>query len=200
LRLLELSPGDSFFAETSVRGVANSVCTVEGVSSTTSTTESPTGSDPEGDQENGETSQPVAPGEGEPGGDIKNVRHEGAAAGEQCFVIDVVGNGEMLATQGTGWYDIIIRVGDPEGGEWQANVAYFDPTPTDRGVRLGPPAPGQQKLEGAAVTAQWDDSDTLRSCVDGGETSLAVARFRISIGVSTSTGTFWDYAEGIGEA
>jgi len=161
---------------------------------------SPTGSDEVGDTE-ANTGEQVKEGEGEPAGDIRNVRHVLGDAGEQCFVVDVVGDGEEVATAGADidWYDILFEVVDFDGGKWRANVAYFDLTPTDRGVYLGPPEPGQQKLEGATVTAAWDDSDTLRSCVDGGEKSLAVATFKVSIGVSTSNGTFWDYAEGIAE-
>jgi hypothetical protein len=168
--------------------------------STTSTNEPPaTEKEEVGDQE-GATGEQVAEGEGEPAGDIEKVSYVRGDAGEHCFVVDVVGDGETLATEGSGWYDIIVDVDDPDGGEWRANVAYFEPTPTDRGVYLGPSEPGQQKLEGATVTAAWEDSGTLRSCVDGGETSLAVATFKVSIGVSTSNGTFWDYATGIGEA
>jgi hypothetical protein len=173
---------------------------VAATTSTTTTTEPPTGSDPVGDQEDSSTSEQVEAGKGEPGGDIENVRNEADDAGRQCFVVHVAGDGEALATGGTGWYDIIFGVEDPDGEEWRANVAYFEPTPTDRGVYLGPPAPGQQKVEGATVTAEWVDRDTLRACVDGGETSLAVATFKVSIGVSTPNGTFWDYATGIGEA
>ncbi len=79
-------------------------------------------------------------------------------------------------------------------------MAYFGTEPTDRGVRIGPPAPGQETVDGAIVTAEWDAPDTLRSCVNGGETDLAVATFNIAIGVSTDNGTFWDDAGGTAES
>lgn len=199
--LSDISVGDSFRAGGYARGEASSVCGDAGTSTSstsTSTTEPLVGEDPEGDQEDSESEQ-VAKGEGEPGGDIKSVRHELDASGNHCFIIEVYGDGETLAVAGSGWYDIIIGAVDSDDGEWKANVAYFEPTPTDRGVRVGPPEPGQPTVEGAVVSAAWEDSDTLRVCVDSGDTGLTVATFNVSIGVSTSNGTFWDYATGIGK-
>ena len=107
------------------------------------------------------------------------------------------GDGEALVLDTAGWFDIIISVLAPDGSQWQANTAYFGLDPTDRGVRLGPPSPGQEKVEGATVTPTWEANDTLRTCVDGGATALEVATFGVSIGVSEESGTFWDSAEGV---
>jgi len=174
-------------------------CTAAGTTTTssteTTTSEPPTGEEV-GDQENAE-SEKVAAGEGVPAGDITNVVYVPGDSGEHCFIVDVVGDGETVATAAADWYDVIFSVNGPDGEEWRANVAYFGPTPTDRGVYVGPPEPGQQKLEGATVTIAWDDGDTFRGCVDGGETILGVESFTVSVGVSTADGTFWDYANGV---
>ena len=185
----------------SIRLLGDVECVAAGEATTTSsatetTIEPPTESEGAGDQENAE-SEKVAAGEGVPPGDIESdPRYVLGDSGEHCFIVDVVGDGETVATTVAAWYDVIVSVKGPDGTEWQANVAYFGPTPTDRGVRVGPPAPGQQTLEGATVTIAWDDSDTFRVCVDGGETTLGVASFTVSVGVSTAEGTFWDYANG----
>jgi hypothetical protein len=52
-------------------------------------------------------------------------------------------------------------------------------------------------LEGAVVTLAWDDSDTLRTCVDSGDTDLDVATFMVSIYIFDTEGDYWDRAEGI---
>ena len=189
-----IEPGDTFKAYSSILIRSPAICV--GADSTT-TTEPPTGSDEVGDQEDGNTSEQVAAGEGVPAGDITNARYVPGDSGEQCFIVDVNGDGETVATGAAGWYDVIISVIGPDGEEWRANVAYFDPIPTDRGVYVGPLEPGQQRVEGAEVAIEWDDSDTFRVCVDGGETILDVESFIVSVGVSTAEGTFWDYANGV---
>ena len=77
-------------------------------------------------------------------------------AGDTCFLVDVVGDGEAAAADSSN-YVIQIDVVEPEGGEWgewQADVTYFrgalDPPPS---VRLGENGPGRAPLEGAVVTS-----------------------------------------------
>jgi hypothetical protein len=201
-KLLEVPLGDTLQASANLWARAPSVCAAaDTTTTTTTTTEPPTEEEEEGDQNDSDTSETVAAGEGEPAGDMsRNPRYVPGDFGEHCFIGDVVGPGETVATTAGNWFDVIVSVNDPAGEVWRANAAYFGPTPTDRGVYLGPPEPGQQKLEGATATIEWDDSDTFRVCVDGGETMLGVASFTVSVGISTSNGTFWDYATGIGEA
>ena len=127
------------------------------------------------------------------------------APGEICFKIVTIGDSEGTATgsdNGINWYDIGVRAMDPSGEEWRANSFFlFDGTQTDRGVKLGPPAPGQIALEGATVSVEWPgDDDTMWFCVFGGDTELAVETFEFAIGVQTESGdTFWDYATGLAE-
>ena len=177
-------------------------------SSTTTTTTGgvPPDGDPPGDQDGGTNGSTTgkAPDGGDMVGQIPVVE---GAAGEICLKIETVGDSEETATgsdNGINWVDIGVRVVDSgtEGGEWRASVFFgFDGSQTDRGVKLGPPAPGQFPLEGATVSVDWPgNDDTMWLCVFGGDTKLGVETFEVAIGVQTENGdTFWDYATGQAE-
>ena len=53
-------------------------------------------------------------------------------------------------------------------------------------------------LEGAQVSAEWTDDDTMKVTVAGAGTELGVDTFDVSVGVFTTDGNFWDYASGVG--
>ena len=110
------------------------------------------------------------------------------------------GGGEATAAE-AGNYLIIVEVVDPdsEGGGWGGRVEYRQGTMEPGSVRIGLLASGRDKLEGSVVTAAWDDSDTVRTCVDSGEMSLGVETFNISIhGFGTTNGDVYDEADGAG--
>ena len=166
--------------------------------STTSTTEPPTGSDPEGDGKNGE-SEPVTPEEDVPGADIRSVRHERGPSGENCFIIDVYGDGKKTATDGeqpVGNYLIDIEVPGPDG--WGTRVEFRQGEPEPGNVRLGAKTSGRDTLEGAEVSVEWVDSDTMKVTVAGTGTDLGVGTFAVDINVFFSGGSFYDHAEGVG--
>lgn len=196
--------GSDAGANTATTGVADSaaagdtpVSTAATPSTTTTTTEPSTdGSDPQGDAKASADDQTV---EG-PGVDIGNVLHERDDSGSNCFIIDVYGDGETTAAE-AGNYLIDVEVVDPdsEGGGWGGRVEYRQGTLEPGSVRIGVLASGRSKLDGAIVTAAWDDSDTVRTCVDSGETNLGVETFNISIfGFGTTNGDVYDEAEGVG--
>ncbi|MFV2001267.1 MAG: hypothetical protein ACC654_12965, partial [Acidimicrobiia bacterium] len=167
-------------------------------SSTGGKTGSLVGSDPEGDGKNGE-SQPVTAEDDVPGGDIEFARYEPGPAGENCFIIEVYGDGETTAADATN--EIIdFEVVEPDGGEWQARAEYFQGSPDPGFVWLGPKTSGRDTLDGATVTPVWEESDTLRVCVDSGGTILSVETFSVTFNVFTPEGSYYDEAEGIAES
>ena len=210
VQLLDTSPGDTIEAGVHFFKTSPSRCTEAAVtiSSTTTTTtgDTPHDGDPPGDQDSGTSGS--ATGKPPDGGDMAGqIPVVPGAPGEICFKIVTVGDSEETATgsdNGINWVDIGVSVADSgtEGGEWRASVFFlFDGSQTDRGVKLGPPAPGQVPLEGATVSVDWPgNDDTMWLCVFGGETKLAVETFEVAIGVQTENGdTFWDYATGQAE-
>jgi hypothetical protein len=159
-----------------------------------------TGEDPEGDGKNGE-SETVTPEEDVPGADIKSVRHERGPSGEICFIIDVYGDGKKTATDAeehVGNYLIDVEVPGPDG--WGTRVEFRNGVPEAGSVRLGPLAPGREILEGAEVSVEWIDSDTMKVTVAGTGTDLGVDTFFVDINVFWAGGSFYDHAEGIGES
>ena len=197
--------GSDSGANTTTTGVADSAgdtpvtttATTPSTTTTTTTTEPLSeGSDPQGDTKASADDQTVE----SPGVDIASVHHERDDSGSNCFIIDVYGDGETTAAE-AGTYLIIVEVVDPdsEGGGWGGRVEYRQGTLEPGSVQIGLLAPGRSKLEGAIVTAAWDDSDTVRTCVDSGETSLGVETFNITIlGFGTTDGDVYDEAEGVG--
>ena len=198
--------GSDSGANTATTGVADSAAagdtpvttaTTPSTTTTTTTTEpSSEGSDPQGDAKASADDQTVE----SPGVDIASVHHERDDSGSNCFIIDVYGDGETTAAE-AGTYLIIVEVVDPdsEGGGWGGRVEYRQGTLEPGSVQIGLLASGRSKLEGAIVSAAWDDSDTVRTCVDSDETSLGVETFNISIhGFGTSDGDVYDEAEGVG--
>ena len=198
--------GSDSGANTATTGVADSAAagdtpvttaTTPSTTTTTTTTEpSSEGSDPQGDTKASADDQTVE----SPGVDIASVLHERDDSGSNCFIIDVYGDGETTAAE-AGNYLIIVEVVDPdsEGGGWGGRVQYRLGTLEPGSVQIGLLASGRDKLEGSTVTAAWDDSDTVRTCVDSGETSLGVETFNISIhGFGTTDGDVYDEAEGVG--
>ena len=172
-----------------------------GTTSTTSTTEPPTGSDPPGDQKDGADSTQVEEGEGVDGGDITHVSHVPGpdGSGINYFDIDVVGNGKQTAEDASN-YLIQIEVHDP-GGEWQSFVEFRFGDVQGGKVWLGPKESGRDTVDGATVTAEWLDDDTLRICVDGGATRLNVeTMFLVEINVFNDKGHYYDgvVGEGVG--
>lgn len=196
--------GSDSSADTATTGVANSgaagdtpVATATTPSTTTTTAEpSSEGSDPQGDAKASADDSTVE----SPGVDIGSVLHERDDSGSNCFIIDVYGDGETTAAE-AGNYLIIVEVVDPdsEGGGWGGRVQYRQGTLEPGSVQIGLLASSRDKLEGSVVTAAWDDSDTVRTCVDSGETSLGVETFNISIhGFGTTDGDVYDEADGVG--
>jgi len=155
------------------------------------------GSDETGDQFDGDTSSPVAAGEGEPGSDITQVSHR-IENEMHVFTIQVAGDGQALAESATtNWYDVIVEAQD--GTAWGANATYFSGTPQDRGVRTGPNGPGREKLDDASVTLKWISSSTLEMWVDTGEADLAVETFSVTLISRVEDGTTrYDDADGVG--
>ncbi len=131
------------------------------------------------------------------GGDVKNVRFGSGPSGEVCFIIGFYGDGETAAAE-AGNYNVGIEALDSVGGGFGVSVRFRFGTPEPGSVFLGPLASGRDRLEGATVTLVWDDRDTLRVCVDSGETDLAVATFDVLIGVFTTDGVVYDQATGVG--
>ncbi len=167
---------------------------------TSTTTEAPEtetvpGSDPKGDpldgQDNPTEEADVA------GGDIENVRHVLTASGENCFLIDFYGDGETTSAE-VGTYIVDVEVADSGDGGFGVRTEFKRGEAADGSVRLGRLASGRDRLEGAVVTLVWDDSDTLSTCVDSGETSLDVETFEVSIYIFSADGDYWDRATGVG--
>jgi len=198
--------GSGSGADTATTRVADSaaagdspVSTAATPSTTTTTTmtePSTDGSDPQGDTKASADDSTVEA----LGVDIGSVLHERDVSGSNCFIVDVYGDGETTAAE-AGNYLIIVEVVDPdsEGGGWGGRVEYRQGTMEPGSVKIGLLTSGREKLEGSTVTAAWDDSDTVRTCVDSGETSLGVETFNISIhGFGTTNGDVYDEAEGVG--
>ncbi len=199
--------GSDSGADTATTGVADSAAAGDtpvstaatpSTSMTTTTEPSAGGSDPQGDAKASADDSTVDA----LGVDIGSVLHERGDSGSNCFIIDVYGDGETTAAE-AGNYLIIVEVVDPdsEGGGWGGRVEYRQGTMEPGSVQIGVLASGRDKLEGSVVAAAWDDSDTVRTCVESGETSLGVETFNISIlGFGTSNGDVYDEAEGVGAA
>ena len=160
------------------------------------TTESPTGSDPKGDHEDRESNK-AKEGEGE-AADIKSVLHVLGDSGENCFIIEVYGDGETAADAGT--YLIQIEVVDPEseGGGWGADVQIRSGTPEAGFVLSGLLDSGRDRLEGAEVSVMWINGNTMKVTVAGAGTALGVESFNVLIISSSTDGNFSDHAEGVG--
>lgn len=171
---------------------------------TTSTTEPSTGSDPKGDAGSTTTTLRTdgvdppndqtdsngdlhAEGKGKPGGDIVGVRHESGATGLQYFIIDVVADGEETSKD-SDIYSVFVEFEAPDGEVFLVDVRYDLGTAVAvlRGSDTGRP-----EIEGTLVTAVWEDSDTLRVCVDGGETSVDVQSFRVQINIVSPGQDSW---------
>jgi hypothetical protein len=153
------------------------------------------GSDPKGDPLDGNDNPTEE--EDVAGGDIENVSHVLAASGDNCFVVDFYGDGEATSAE-VGNYIVDVEAVDSEDGGFGVRTEFRLGEAANGSVRLGPLASGRDRLEGAVVTLAWDDSDTLSTCVDSGDTSLAVANFMVSIYIFDADGDYWDRAEGIG--
>lgn len=158
-------------------------------------TEAAPGSDPKGDPLDG-NDNPTEEGD-VAGGDIENVRHVLGESGDNCFVIDFYGDAETTAAE-VHTYIVDVEVADSEGGGFGARSEFSAGEAANGSVQLGPLGPGRDRLEGSVVTLAWDDSDTLRTCVDSGDTSLDVATFTVSIYIFSADGDYWDRADGIG--
>jgi hypothetical protein len=156
------------------------------------------GMDDIGDQEDGNTSQPIEPGQEIPGGDIKEVSHLLEEDGTHTITFYLAGNGEQFTGPGNAWYDVIVAATDSSGGQWRANGAWFSGQYTDRGIRVGPPEPGQQALPDGLVAITFLGPDSFEMNVDGGGEPLDLSTFTASIGVSADGETLWDSA--VGEA
>jgi hypothetical protein len=63
-------------------------------------------------------------------------------------------------------------------------------------VWLGEKTSGRDTLEGAEVSVEWVDDDTMKVTVAGAGTELAVGEFDIEINVFFAGGSFYDRAEG----
>ena len=202
VRLLEMSSGDTVYASAILRGVAHSVCTEEGESSTSSGTgESEVaiaiGEDPEGDGFSSSESEPVTSEDYVPGADIKNVRHVVGGSGENCFIIEVYGDGETAVADASN-YQIFLKVVDPdgegEGGGWEMRVEFKDGLYKPGSVDLGLNVSFPPELEGAEVSVEWLDSSTMKVTVAGAGTALGVESFSVRI----FTKNYYDDAEGVG--
>ena len=177
-------------------------CTEEGDSGTSSETgESEValaiGEDPEGDGLSSSESEPVTSENNVPGADIKNVRHVVGGSGENCFIIEVYGDGETTvadAFQYQIFLKVVDREGGGEGGGWEMRVEFknglYEPGSVDLGLNVSFPP----ELEGAEVSVEWLDSSTLKVTVAGAGTALGVESFSVRI----FTGDYYDDAEGIG--
>ena len=158
-------------------------------------TETAPGSDPKGDpldgMDNPTEEADVA------GGDIESVRHVLDESGDNCFVIDFYGDAETTAAA-VGTYMVDVEVDDSTGGGFGVRTEFSRGEAANGSVQLGPLGPGRDRLEGAVGTLAWDDSDTLRTCVDSGDSSLDVATFMVSMYIFSADGDYWDRAEGVG--
>ena len=61
---------------------------------------------------------------------------------------------------------------------------------------LGEKTSGRDTLEGAEVSVEWVDDDTMKVTVAGAGTELAVGEFDIEINVFFAGVSFYDRAEG----
>ena len=155
-----------------------------------------TGSDPAGDQRDGNTSSPVAEGEGEPGSDIIRVSHR-MEDGVHVFTIDVQGDGQALAeSESTDWFDVIAQVRGPDGGQWSANATYFGGEQQDRGIRVGA-GPEAERVADGMVTLRWVGPGTLEMRVDPGSADPGVDEFEITLISEVDDTNRYDYAQGV---
>ena len=166
--------------------------TAQPPSGSTTTTMRTDGVDPANDQTDG-SGNVVLEGEGNPGGDIVAVRHEPGPAEQQCFIIDVVKDGQETSKAPQIYY-VAISWMTPEGEEGLATVEY-DNGPPDAKLRSSDQ--GRPEIEGTLVTAEWENSETLRVCVDGGETKVEVESFRVQIDIFLGLGSWTDSALGL---
>ena len=154
------------------------------------------GLDATGDQEDGNTSEPIGPGQEIPGADITEVSHRMEADGSQTIVFNLAGDGVQFTEPGSGWYDVIVSAEDSTGGMWRANGAWFSGQYQDRGIRLGPSAPGQVALPDGVVTISFVEAESFEMNINGGGEPLELATFTATIGVSVDGETRWDSAIG----
>ena len=162
----------------------------------------PDGTDPTGDQTDGSTSEPVLPGDEIPGGDITAIAHEVNADGAHQFIITLAGDGMQYSQPGSAWYDVIVTAQSPLGISWTANGAWFSGEYNDRGIRIGPSAPGQPTVDGATVIMEFTSPteftvliDSTRADLENGD-ALEIGAFIVTVGVSVDDQTRWDSAYG----
>ena len=156
----------------------------------------PPGSDPEGDGKNGNSEQ-VTEEEDVSGADMTNALYRIGPSGEHIFIIDVVSDGEKAATDTNNDYRIDIEIPGPDG--WGTTVEFDNGELKPGKVFLGELASGRDTLEGAEVSVEWTDSDTMEVTVAGTGTDLGgVDTFAVDISVFFPGGSFHDHAEGIG--
>jgi hypothetical protein len=203
LRLLESAPGDIIQAEAHQWAIEPNSCLAAGstppttgseTAGSTTTTMRTDGGDPPNDQTDS-SGNVYAEGEGNPGGDIVGVRHEPGPEGQQYFIIDVVADGQETS-KGPHIYSVSISWEATDGEKGLATVKY-DNGPPDAKLRSSDQ--GRPEIEGTLVTAEWEDSDTLRVCVDGGETKVEVESFRVQVNVVPGPGapSWVDFALGL---
>jgi hypothetical protein len=156
------------------------------------------GFDETGDQEDGATSEKISPGQEIPGGDITEVSHRMDTNGAHTIVFHLAGDGMQFTEPGSAWYDVIVSAEDSAGGVWRANGAWFSGQYSDRGIRLGPSAPGQTAIPDGEVVITFLGSDSFEMTIDGGGEPLELSTFAATVGVSVDGETRWDSA--LGEA
>jgi hypothetical protein len=129
------------------------------------------------------------------------VSHELGSSGEYCFLIDVYGDGKAIASdpeKHVGNYLIGIEVRGADG--WGVNVQFRNGEAEPGSVRLGEKTSGRDILDGAEVSVEWIDGDTVKVTVAGTGTDLNVGAFDVEINVFWNSGSFYDHAEGIGQS
>lgn len=187
--------------ESSTNGPADSTTATDVESPSTSsepTQEEPLsiGMDSTGDQEDGNTSQMILPGQEIPGGDITQVSHRIEPDTSHTIVVNLAGDGMQFTEPGNAWYDVIVSVEDQTGGVWRANGAWFSGQYTDRGIRLGPAEPGQVAIPDGVVSITFLGPDSFEMNIDGGDEPLNLSTFTATVGVSVDDQTLWDSAIG----
>ncbi len=162
-------------------------------SPTTSSTEPPPNSDPEGDQTDESISQPLQSGDlGEPATDIVHVSHMPVAGG-QSFQIQMAGDGPALVSSpGFQWLDMFLTVTMADGSIWEVNMSFFG---SEAEYRQGSGPDGD--LDGVTATALWVSPDTLELVITFEGEVLDVETFEFFTLVRTGDGTYGDHAEGV---
>lgn len=153
------------------------------------------GGDAQADGERG--SEPVTDETNVLGADIKNVRYVLGSSGAHCFFIEVYGDGKQAVTEVSN-YVVDVEVGASDG--WGAHVEFLQGEPEPGRVFLGPLGPGRDILEGAEVSVEWVDDDTMKVTVTGTGTELNVGAFDVAIFVFMGGDSFYDQAEGTAES